>query len=233
MALLAPVDGLAAAIDLTLEVHVLEDLDVAGLEVGNIGEIRMIPVGIDAEALEALALDTDVFRGPLAAQTAQLGLAGFLHLVRAERDLDHMLDGLAVAVPTGHVGREVAALRMAFVHEVLDDLVEGMTDMDGAVRIRRTVMQNEGLAVLVLFEHRLVDMLLLPLLQALRLGFGQVAAHREIRLREIHRVLVRVRHGKSLPSPPMLQAGHKPAWVSNFASISDSPTLRRYPLGFL
>ena len=117
---------------------------------------------------------------------------------------------------------------MAFVHEVLDDLVEGMPDMDGAVGVRRAVVQDERLAVLVLLEHRFVDVLLLPFLQALRLGRGQVTAHREIRLREIHRVLVRVRHGNSLPSPPMLQAGNEPAWVSNFASISDSPRLRRH-----
>ena len=188
----------------------------------------MLPVGVDAEAFESLALDAHVLRGPFAAKPAQLGLAGFLHLVGAQGHLDHVLDGLAVAIPTGHIGREIAALRMAFVHEVLDDLVEGMPDMDGAVGVRRAVMQDERLAVLVLLEHRFVDMLLLPFLQALRLGCGQVAAHREIRLREIHRVLVRVRHGNSLPSPPMLQAGNEPAWVSNFASISDTPRLRRH-----
>ncbi len=228
VALLAPMDGLAAAIDLAFEVHVLEDLDIAGLEVGDIGKIRVIPIGVDAEALKALALDAHVLRGPFATQPAQLGLAGFLHLVGTQGHLDHVLDGLAVAVPTGHVGREITALRMAFVHEVLDDLVEGMPDMDGAVGVRGAVMQDERLAVLVLLEHCFVDVLLLPFLQALRLGRGQVAAHREIRLREIHRVLVRVRHGNSLPSPPMLQAGNEPAWVSNFASISDSPRLRRH-----
>ena len=37
----------------------------------------MIPVGVDAQALEAIALDADVFGRPLAAQTAQLGLRRF------------------------------------------------------------------------------------------------------------------------------------------------------------
>ena len=83
MALLAPVNGLAAAIDLALKVHVTEDLDVACLEVGDIREIRMLPIGVDAKALEAIALDADVFRSPLAAKTAQLGLRRFLHLIRA------------------------------------------------------------------------------------------------------------------------------------------------------
>ena len=194
MALLAPVDGLATAIHLALEVHIAENLHVAGLEVRDIGQIRVIPVGVDAQALEAIALDADVFGRPLAAQTAQLGLRRFLHLIRAQSDLDHMLDRLAVAVPTRHVRGEVPALGMAFVHEVLQHLVEGVADVDGAVGIRRAIVQDEGLAVLVLLENLFVDVLLLPLLKPFRLGCRQVAPHREIRLREIHGVLVRVRH---------------------------------------
>ena len=194
VALLAPVDGLAAAIHLALEVHVAEDLDVAGLEIGDVGEVRMIPVGVDAKALEAVTLDADVLRCPLAAQTAQLGLRRFLHLIRAQGDLDHMLDRLAVAVPTRHIRGEVAALGVAFVHEVLQHLVEGMADVDGAVGVRRAIVQDERLAVLVLLENLFVDVLLLPLLKPFRLGCRQVASHREIRLREIHGVLVRVRH---------------------------------------
>ena len=154
----------------------------------------MIPVGVDAQALEAIALDADVFGRPLAAKTAQLGLRRFLHLIRAQGDLDHMLDRLAVAVPTRHVRGEVPALGMAFVHEVLQHLVEGVADVDGAVGIRRAIVQDEGLAVLVLLENLFVDVLLLPLLKPFRLGCRQVASHREIRLREIHGVLVRVRH---------------------------------------
>ena len=89
-----------------------------------------------------------------------------------------MLDGLAVAVPAGHVGREEPALRMGLVHEVLEDLVEGMADMDGAVGVRRAVVQDEGLAVLVLLENLLVDMLFFPLGQTLRLALGRLAASR-------------------------------------------------------
>ena len=194
VALLAPMDRLAATVDLALEVHIAEDLDVAGLEVRDIGEVRMIPVGVDAQAFEAVALDADVLRCPLAAQASQLGLRRFLHLVGAQGDLDHMLDRLAVAVPTRHIRGEVTALGMAFVHEVLQHLVEGVADVDGAVGVRRAVVQDEGLAVLVLLENLFVDVLLLPLLKPFRLGCRQVASHREIRLREIHGVLVRVRH---------------------------------------
>ena len=56
-----------------------------------------------------------------------------------------MLDRLAVAVPTRHIRGEVPALGMAFVHEVLQHLVEGVADVDGAVGIRRAIVQDEGL----------------------------------------------------------------------------------------
>ena len=84
---------------------------------------------------------------------------------------------------------------MGLVDEVLEDLVEGVPDVDGAVRVRRAVMQDEGLAVLVLLEHLLVDMLFLPFGQPLRLVLGQVRPHREVGLGEVHRLFVRVRHG--------------------------------------
>ena len=105
-----------------------------------------------------------------------------------------MLDGLAVAVPTRNVRGEVPALGMAFVHEVLQHLVEGVADMDGAVGIRRAIVQDEGLAVLVLLENLFVDVLLSPTSQAFSARMPAGCPHREIRLREIHGVLVRVRH---------------------------------------
>ena len=195
VAALAPVDGFAAAVHRAVEVHLLEHLDVARLVVRREREVRMLPIGVHAEALEALALHVDVFLGPFAAEAAQRGLVDLGHFVGAESLLHHMLDGLAVAVPAGHVGREEPALRMGLVHEVLEDLVEGMADMDGAVGVRRAVVQDEGLAVLVLLENLLVDMLFFPLGQTLRLALGQVSPHREVGLRQVHRFFVRVRHG--------------------------------------
>ena len=155
----------------------------------------MLPVGVHAEALEALALHVDVLLGPFAAEAAQRGLVDLRHLVGAERLLHHVLDRLAVAIPAGHVRREEAALRVGLVHEVLEDLVEGVADVDGAVGVRGAVVQDERLAVLVLLEHLLVDALFLPLGQPLRLVLGQVRPHREVGLGQVHRFLVTVRHG--------------------------------------
>ena len=55
-------------------------------------------------------------------------------------------------------------------------------------------MQDERLAIFVLLQNTVIDILLDPLLQALRLVLGQIRAHGEIRLGQVHRVLVIVSH---------------------------------------
>ena len=192
MAVGAPVDGLAAAVDRAFQVQILEDLHVAGLVVRNEREVGVFPVGVHAEALETVALDVDVLLGPLAAALAQLHLGDLGHLLWPERHLNHVLDGLAMAVPSGDVGSEVPALGMAFDDEVLQDLVEGVTDVDGAVGVGRPVVQHEGLAVGVLLQHAAVDVHLLPCGEPLRLAGRQVPAHGEIGLGQVHGVLVAV-----------------------------------------
>ena len=192
--MLAPVNGLAATIDLAVKVHLLEDLDVAGLEVGLEREIRMIPIGVDTQALEAVALNVHVLLGPLVAKTAKRRLIDFSHFLGAELLLDHVLDRLAMAVPTRNIRSIEAALSMAFDNEVLQDLVEGVANVDGAVGIRRTIMQNTRLAVLILLENLPIQVLLFPLGQTLGLPRREVSLHREIGLGKVHGAFIRVSH---------------------------------------
>ena len=154
----------------------------------------MLPVRIHAQTLEAVALDVDEALGPFAAQAANSGLGQLAHLFGAQLLFHFMLDGLAMAVPTGDVGGKVAALGVALVDEVLQDLIESMSDVDGPVCIRGSIMQNEGLVVLVLFQDLAVDIQIIPPFQALRLVFGQISAHGEIGCRQIHALLVLVAH---------------------------------------
>ena len=194
MAALAPVDGLAAAVHRALQIHLLENLDVARLEIRRERQIRLVPLGVYAEALKALTLHVDVPLRPLAAELAKLGLGSSGHLVGSEGLFDHMLDGLTVAIPTGDVGSEVTALRVAFDDEVLEDLVERMADVNGSVGIRWAVMKNEGLSVLVLLEHAMIQILLFPFLKTLRLVLRQVAAHGEVSPGKIHGLFIAVSH---------------------------------------
>ena len=154
----------------------------------------MRPVGVHTKALEAVALHVDEALGPLAAELAHLGLARLGHLLRAELLLNLVLDGLTVAVPTGNVGGVEAALRMRLYDEVLEDLVERVADVDGAVGIGRAVVENEGLAVLVLLENLVIDIELFPLLETLRLILRQIGAHGEVGPGKVHGVLIAVSH---------------------------------------
>ena len=106
-----------------------------------------------------------------------------------------------MAVPARNVGSVIAAHRLVIHDEVFEDLVEGVADMDGAVGIRRAIVQDEGLVVLVLFQHLGVDIDIVPILKALRFVLGQVRAHREVGARQIHGLLVAVGHGATFLHP--------------------------------
>ena len=105
---------------------------------------------------------------------------------------------VSMAVPTGDIRRVVAALCMAFDHEVLQDLVEGMANVDGAVGIRRPIVENERLVATILLENLVVDVDIVPELEPLGFVLGKIPAHREIGHGKVHGVLVLLRH---LPSP--------------------------------
>ena len=101
----------------------------------------MLSVGVHTETFEVLPLDSDVLLRPFAAQTPQRGLVDGGHFLGTELLLDHVLDRLAVAVPSGDIGRVVAPLRTALDDEVLEDLVKGVSDVDEAVSVQGTVVE--------------------------------------------------------------------------------------------
>src|SRR5690606_34807644 len=115
-------------------------------------EIGIVPLADDAEALELLALDVDPVFGEAAAFGAKLahrhrvlGLA-----LRAVLFLDLPLDRQAVTVPAGNVARVPAEHLLRADDEILEDLVERVTDMEVAVGVGRAVVEDVGLTTLLL-----------------------------------------------------------------------------------
>src|SRR5207237_3552714 len=97
-----------------------------------------------------------------AARLAELR-AGHLALLRSELLVDLQLDGEAVAIPAGHHVADLAGHRVELADDVLEDLVEEVTLVDGAVRVRRPVVEHEAAAAAaVLVEELLVEARLLP-----------------------------------------------------------------------
>ena len=209
VAVLAPVDGLVTAIDHALVEHGLEDLDVGGVMLVIERQIRVVPVAEHAQATETGLLQLDVLDSELVAELADLSRGGLVELLGAELLLDLVLDRLAMAVPTGDVGNLIALHHPVAVDHVLGDLIHGVADVDRAVGVRRAVVQHELLVTLVLLQNLLVDLVVLPVLESLRLGLGKTGTHGKTGLGQIHRLLVLVCHGTPFMSWARTPSGHQ------------------------
>jgi len=95
-----------------------------------------------------------------------------------------------VVVPAGDVGGVIAHHGVAADDEILQRLIQGVTHVDVAVAEGRAVMQHEGGEILVLFQHGLIEVLLLPAAEHTRLPGGQTRLHGEIGFRCDDRVLI-------------------------------------------
>ena len=149
-------------------------------------QVRLFPVTGDAEPLEFLGLDIDPFLGELTAFLAELDDRDsvLVETLFAVLFLDLPLDRQTVTVPAGHVVRVLAEHLLRAVDDVLQHLVERMAHMQVAVRVGRAVMQDELLGAGAALAQLLPEADLFPMRQNLRLTGRQVAAHREVGLRQ-------------------------------------------------
>ena len=171
----APVHRLGTLIQITVFVDFAERAHDVGLGSEIHGQIGTLPVAQHTEADEILLLSFHLLSGIFAAQLAEFRRGDILAVVL----LHHQFDRQTVAIPTGHVRRIEAVQRLRLDDDVLQDLVDGVTDVDVAVGIGRAVVQDEFLGTGTRLADALVELLLLPLLQPLRLALGEVAAHGE------------------------------------------------------
>ena len=185
----APVHGLEALVDVALLVHLAEHLDLLGLEAGVHGGVGVLPIAQDAHPLEALALDIHIVLGEVMAGGAEIGDAHGLVVQLVLLD-DGGLDGHTVVIPAGDIGGVVAPHGVGPGDEVLDGLVQGMAHVQRAVGERRAVVEVEQGLSLVLLQQLVVDVLLLPALQHLRLPLGQARPHGKVGLRQIDGLVV-------------------------------------------
>ena len=188
LAVEAPVHGLEAAVDIALFHDGGKGADFLGLVLELHRAVGVVPVAENAEALEVGELELALLEG--------VGTGKALHLVDGEVLAVHLLDlhfdRHAVAVPARNV-RGLEALKGLFLEDhVLEDLVDGVTDVDVAVGVGRTVMKDELLGVAAGVDDAFVDVLFIPLPDPFRFALGQVAAHRERRVGKVERVFLGV-----------------------------------------
>ena len=115
----APVHGLQAAVHVALLHDAGKRADFGGFRFRTHRQVRIFPVGENAQTLEAGFLLGDLFLGIGAGLGHQVGLFESL----AVHLFDLNFDRHAVAVPARHVGDVVAFEELGLVDDVLENLV--------------------------------------------------------------------------------------------------------------
>ena len=146
------------------------------------GQVGVVPIAQHAQTDEVFFLAGNLFGGIFAAQFAE---TRFGH-VFAVQLFHHHFDGQAVAVPARHIRRVETGLGFAADNDVFEDFVDGMTDVDVAVGIRRAVVQDEFRTAFGDFAQFLIAFVLVPAFQPRRLALGEVAAHRKRAFEQVY-----------------------------------------------
>ena len=181
-----PVDRFQTLEYETLFDHLGQRADFARF-VGKVhGFVRVVPVAQYTEAHEVGLLPFDLLTcigtAALAGQVGRLILAkGGFHLV---------LNRQTVTVPARHIGSVETGQGLGTGDDVLENLVDRMTDVNAAIGIGRAVVQNKLRPTFALRAQLLIQANLVPALQNLRLALRQGGLHRKLGVRQIKRGFV-------------------------------------------
>ena len=117
--------------------------------------IGVVPIAHDTKAFEFLALDVNPMVCELTAFLAELRNRNLILILAFGAVLlfDLPLDRQAVAIPTRYIIRVFTHHLLRSVDHIFQDLVQGVTDMEIAVRVWRAIMQNKRLASFGRFAH--------------------------------------------------------------------------------
>ena len=171
-----PGNRLQTLVDIALVEHTTEDLYLLTLEVTVHGAVRSLPVAHNAKTLEAGHLLLNEVLGKVLACLTEFGDGHFLVQLLLGI-LDGALDGKTVVIPTGHVGGIVPHHCLRANNKVLQGLVQSVTHVNVAVGKGRAIVEDEGLFILVLLQHRVVEIDAFPILQRIGLTLRQIGSH--------------------------------------------------------
>ena len=187
-----PHDGFRAAIELARHDELAEladDLCLGGVTHRRVG---IVPVADHAQPLEFGALDVDPLFGELPALAPELdGLDLVLVPARRAVLLFYLpFDRQSVTVPAGNIVGVLAQHLLGTVDHILENLVEGVADMQVAIGVRRPVMEDEGLAAARIFAQQVEEADGLPSGEDVRFALGKAGAHGKGGIRQKQRLPV-------------------------------------------
>ena len=184
----APVHGFQSLVDISLAHELAEGAGDGGLVAVAHGEVGCVPIPEDAQSNELPFLQLHELAGVLPAFAANLD-TGHAGLFPAEHLVDLDLDRQSVTVPSGDVGRVETRHGSRLDDEVLENLVFGMSDMDVAVGVGRSVVQEEHRTSGSEVADLPVQLQLVPPLQYARFQVGKAGLHRKAGSGQIDGVL--------------------------------------------
>ncbi len=179
-----PHDRFRPAIEATVHHELLELGDRCCLRIIGHGEVRIIPVRLDAQTLEPVALHIHPRGGKVATLFAKFKNRHLVlvHALGAVFLFDLPFDRQAMAIPAGHEQRVLSHHLLRANDNVFQDMVQRMAHMDGTIGIRRTIVENEFLSGCALLPQLFVKIKLGPARQHFRLALWQACLHRKGRI---------------------------------------------------
>ena len=168
-----PVNRPQAAIDKAGCYHFREHVEFFGRHLLRHGQVGMIPIASDSETLELQRLLADPLFSHFSAAVPNfhacrgqiLGAKFFGH-----QDFNRQ----TVVIPPRHIGSGITFHTAVFGGYVFENFIESMSDMDVAIRERRSVMQNKRSPAGLRLERLFIDFMGFPKFQGLRLTLGEV-----------------------------------------------------------
>ncbi|SLM48254.1 protein of unknown function [Nitrospira japonica] len=158
------------------------------------GQIRVLPIAERAQTLKLFALDVAELLGIFPAEPAdRRGIEGLLLFAEILQHL--MLDRQTMAIPTRHIRHVKARHGFRLDDDVLENLVQGVADMNSAVGIRRTVVEDVAGPPLPGLLDLFVQAFLFPPSQQFGFPLRQVRLHGKIGFGQIKRCFVVHRFG--------------------------------------
>ncbi len=109
---------------------------------------------------------------------------------RAEFLVHLELDGEAVAVPAGHIRSVEAAHPLALQDDILENLVQGVADMDMAVCVGGAVVEDIIRPVFAGVQQLFVKSGLFPGIEYFQLLLGKIRFHREFGGRQVQSIFI-------------------------------------------
>ena len=180
----APVNGLLALVDVALVRHFAENFQFLRFQMRIEGDIAMCEIADNAHTDEVFLLDLDPFLRVSETLLAEFQ-RGHVRAIFAGVLEYGVFDRQAMGIPARYIDGFIASHMVVSDDDILQCLIQRMTDVDLAVCIRRAIVQYEGRCAFLfsLFDSLFIQMILLPEFYEARFLFRKVAAHREFSFR--------------------------------------------------